>query len=59
MSQKKTQLYPKQRSAPEQEGQLPAAKPAGSEQLGEANLDEVLSKDAEDFLRRNKQKGGE
>jgi hypothetical protein len=58
MTQRKQQEYPKRRD-PEVEPSLTSPKPPAPTQLSETNLDEILSKDAEEFLRKNPQKGGE
>jgi hypothetical protein len=59
MSQEKQHLYPKRHRDPEPEASLSSTKPAESKQLDDLNVDEFLSKDAEEFLKKNKQKGGE
>lgn len=58
MTQRKQQEYPKRRD-PEEEPSLTSPKPRAPNQFSEMNLDKILSKDAEEFLRKNPQKGGQ
>ena len=59
MSQEKQYLPPKRRE-PEPDPPVMAPKAAAPKHaLSELNVDDLLSKDAEEFLRQNQQKGGE
>ena len=59
MSQEKQIVYPKRPRDAEPEAPLSIQKPAEPVQVSDLDLDELLSKDAEEFLKKNQQKNGE
>jgi len=52
-------VYPKRPRDAEPEAPLSIQKPAEPVQVSDLDLDELLSKDAEEFLKKNQQKNGE
>ena len=56
MVQEKQHLHPRRPRVTEPE---PALQKRSVREVDDLNIDELLSKDAEEFLKRNKQKGGE
>lgn len=59
MSQEKQHIYPRKPRETELEGPLSSKKTVGAEQVNQSSVDQILSRDAEEFLRRNKQTGGQ
>ena len=59
MSQDKQQLHPKRSREPEPEVTLSAAKPKLPKKMSDLNIDQLMSKDAQEWLENNQQKGGE